>query len=122
MLGELYGEAGNAASATLDQNGFARFELRRILEGPQRRNAGQRHGSRLGMAEAVRLLGDDLGLDGDLFRVRAFDALIHDPEHRIADGEVSDPRADRADHAREVAAQYIRERFILERPLPNRTL
>ena len=109
MLGELDAEAGHATGAALDQNGFAGLELCRILEGPQRGEAGQRHGGRLGMAEAVGLLGDDRGLDGDLFRVRAFDALIADSEHRVTDGEVGDTRADCADHAREVAAQDMRE-------------
>src|SRR5215475_6332331 len=105
MLGELDPEAGHATRAALDQNGFAGPELRRILEGPQRGEAGQGHSGRLGMAKAVRLLGNDRGLDGDLFRVRAFDTLIADPEHRVTDGEVGDTRADRADHTREVAAQ-----------------
>src|SRR5215813_5067218 len=109
MLGELDPEAGHATGATLDQNGFAGLELRRILEGPQGGEAGQRHGGRLGMAKALRLLGDDRGLDGDLLRVRAFDALIADPEHRVTDGEVGDTRADLADHAREVAAQDMWE-------------
>src|SRR5574341_835999 len=36
-------------------------------------------------------------------------ALMADPEHRVTDGAVSDARADRADHARKVAAQDIGE-------------
>ena len=106
MLGELYRE-WHTARATLDQNGFASFELRRILKGPQCGETSQRHSGRLGMAKALGFPGDDRGLDGDFFRVRAFDALIADPEHRVADGEVSDIRAGRADHAREVTAQDI---------------
>jgi hypothetical protein len=51
------------------------------------------------MAKAVGLLGNDRGFDGDLFRIRAFDALITDPEHRVADGEVGDTRTDLTDHA-----------------------
>src|SRR5262245_52191406 len=58
MLGELDGEAGHTTRAALDQNGFAGFELRRILEGPQCGEAGQRHGGCFGMAEAVGLLGN----------------------------------------------------------------
>src|SRR5215831_14800883 len=109
VLGELDAEAGHATRAALDQNGFAGLELRRIFEGPQRGEAGQRHSGCLGMAEAVGLLGNDRGLDSDLFRVRAFDALIADPEHRVTDGEVGDTRTDLTDHAREIAAQDIRE-------------
>ena len=108
MLGKLVATRP-PPSASLDQNGFARFELRRILESPQRREAGQRHGGRFSMAEAVGLLGDDRRLDGNLFRVRPFDALIRHPEHRVPDGEVSDARADRTDHTREVAAKDMRE-------------
>src|SRR4029450_5849477 len=61
------------------------------------------------MAKAVRLLGNDRSLDGDLFCVRAFDALIADPEHRVPDSEVGDTWTDRTDHAGEVAAQDMRE-------------
>ena len=64
------------------------------------------------MAEAVGLLSNDRGLDGDLFRVRAFDALIADPEHRVTAGEVGDTRPDLTDHTREVAAQDMREPHI----------
>src|SRR5262245_27007416 len=109
MLGELDPKAGHAARAALDQNGFAGLELRRILEGPQGSEAGQRHGGCLSMPKALRLLGNDRGLNGDLLRVRAFDALIADPEHRITDGEIGDTRADFTDHTREVAAQDMGE-------------
>src|SRR6516162_7942515 len=110
MFGELDRKAGDAAGAPLDQNGFAGFELRRIFDRPQCREASQPHGSRLGMAEAVGLFGDDRGLDGDLFRVSSLDALIGYPEHGVTDGKISDPGADRAHYTREVAAQDMRKR------------
>src|SRR4029453_24451 len=109
MLAELDPEASHATRTTLDQNGFAGLELRRILEGPQGGETGQRHGGCLGMPKALRLLGDDRGLDSDLLRVRAFDALIAHPEHRVTDSEVGDTRPDRTDHAGEVAAQDMWE-------------
>ena len=95
--------------AALDQDGFAGFELSRVFEGPERGQAGQRHRRRLGMAEPVGLLGDDRGLDRDLFGVAALDPLVGDAEHRVADGKIGDAGAERADDAGEVAAQDIGE-------------
>src|SRR5439155_26499634 len=37
----------------------------------------------------------------------ALDALIADPEYRVADLQIRDARPDRADHAREVAAENV---------------
>src|SRR3984893_7322711 len=59
------------------------------------------------MPEAIRLLGNDRSFDGELFGVGSLDALIGDPEHRIADPEIGDIRAERADDAGEVAAENM---------------
>ena len=92
MLGELHGKSGDAAGATLDQNGLARFEVRRIFDGRERGEADEPERGSFGMAERSGLLGDDRGLDGDLFRIGAFDALVGHAEYGIADFEIGDAR------------------------------
>ena len=100
MLGELHGKSGDAAGAALDQNGLAGFEMRGVFDGGERGEADEPERRGFGMAQRSRLLGDDRRLDGDLFRVGAFDALVGHAEHGIADFEIGDARAERADRRR----------------------
>src|ERR1019366_93200 len=109
MLGKLHGKSGDAAGATLDQNGLTRFELRGIFNCRERGEADEPERRRLGMVERSGLLGDERGLDGDFFRVGAFDALVGHAEHGVADFEVSDARTDLADEAGKVAAENVRK-------------
>src|SRR5262249_49011116 len=109
MLGELDTESGNAAGASLNQDRLARLEPRRVLNGPQRRETGERHRGCLCVAEAVWLASDDRGLDGYLLRIGSFNALLGDTEHSIPDGELGDLAPNRAYHAREVTTQDMRE-------------
>jgi hypothetical protein len=43
------------------------------------------------MPEAIRLLGNDGSLDGELFGIRPLDALVGNPEDRVADREIVEP-------------------------------
>src|SRR6266853_325076 len=109
MFGKRNAESGNAAGATLDQDCLTRFKSRRVLNGPQRRETGERHRGGFCVAEAVWLASDDRGLDGDLLRIGSFDTLLGYSEHSVPDGEVGDVVPHRAYYAREVAAQDVRE-------------
>ena len=62
---------------------------------------------------AGRLLGNDVGADGELLAVGAVAAGLQHAEHVIADLEVGDAVADGADLAREIAAQDQRELGLL---------
>ena len=59
--------------------------------------------------QAVRLLGDDRGLDRDLLGVGALLARRQHAEHRVADLEVGDALAERADGAGEIPPQHVRK-------------
>src|SRR5215471_10635392 len=109
MLGQLDRKAGNAARAALDQDGFAQFKFGRVLERPQRGDAGQRHGGRLGVTEPGGFFRDDPRLDHDFLGIGALDALIAHTEYRVADVQICDIRADRTDDTREVAAEDMRK-------------
>src|SRR5260221_9994545 len=109
MLGKLNAKAGYAAGAPLDQDRLARFKSRRVLDGPERRETGERHRGYLGMDELIWLSGNNCGFDGDLFRVGSFDALLGHSEHSVSNGEIGDAAANCAYYARQVAAQDIRE-------------
>src|SRR6266849_60064 len=109
MFGKLNTESGNAAGASLDQDGLFRLKLRRVLDGPERRETGERHRGCLCVAEAVWLASDDCGLDGNLLRIGSFDALLGYSEHSVADSEIGDPAPHRPYHAREVTAEDMRE-------------
>ena len=61
------------------------------------------------MRERRRLPGDDRRADRDLLAIGSIAASLQHTEHFIADLEVRDTRADRADHAGEVAPQHQRE-------------
>src|SRR5438270_11998122 len=61
------------------------------------------------MPQARGFFGDDRRLDRDLFGIGALDPLIANPEYRVADPQIGDARTNRADHAREVAAEDMRE-------------
>ena len=69
MLGELHAKPRDAAGAALDQNSLTGFELRRIFNCGERGEAGESQRGRLGMPQTNRLLGDDRGIDGNLFSV-----------------------------------------------------
>src|SRR3984885_8001084 len=109
VLRELNGKAGDAASAALNQNSFAGLELRCIIHRPQRGETDQPHGGCLGVTEPIWLLGNERGLDGNPFGVGSFDTLISDPEHRVADSEISHAGTYSADDAREITAQDMRK-------------
>src|SRR5215469_277964 len=76
VLGQLDGKASDAAGAAMDKNSLARAQPRRVLDGPERGEAGKRHGRRLDMTEARWFPRDDRRLDGDLFCVGAFLARL----------------------------------------------
>src|SRR5262249_1445661 len=61
------------------------------------------------MGDARGLVGDDGGLDGDLFRIGALLTHIAHGKHRIADRNIADARAGRADHSGKVAPEHIGE-------------
>src|SRR5438874_4531580 len=109
MLGELDRKTGNTAGAALDQDCLAALHARGVFQSPDRGQAGQGHRGGLGMAELCRLLRDERGLDLDLLGVAALDPRIHDAEHRIADLQVVDTGAERADNAGEIAAGNVGE-------------
>ncbi len=117
MLGQLDPKSGHTSGAALDQDSLAGFELGRVLDCPQRGQAGQPHRRRLGMAEPVRLSGDDRGLDRELFGIAAFDPLIGNPEHRVSDLEVRHARPDCTDHPGKVAPENMRQ-FEVAVPAP----
>ena len=76
---------------------------------PQRGETDQPHGGCLGVTEPIWLLGNERGLDGNPFGVGSFDTLISDPEHRVADSEISHAGTYSADDAREITAQDMRK-------------
>lgn len=43
------------------------------------------------VAQLLRFLGDDRGLDRQLFGIRALDPALRDAEHRVANREIVDP-------------------------------
>src|SRR5262245_33114661 len=98
MLAKLYSKSRDAAGTSLDQYSLASLEVRRIFNCGERGEAGERHGSCLSMAEAIRFLGDDRGIDGDFFRIRSFNALVGHPEHSVSDKEIGDTRPEHADN------------------------
>ena len=50
----------------------------------------------IALAEAIGLIGDGRGIDGDLFRAGSFNTLVGHSEHGIPDDEIGDARSDRA--------------------------
>jgi len=70
MLGELHGKAGDAASAALNQDGLAGFEMRRIFDRRQRGQADKAERRGFGVTERRRFLGDDRGLGRSRRRLR----------------------------------------------------
>src|SRR6266513_701479 len=109
MLGELDRKTGNAAGAALDQDCLAALHARGVFQGPDRGEAGQGHRGGFGMAELCRFFRDERALDLDLLGIAALDPRIHDAEHRIADLQVVDTGAERADDAGEIAAEDVGE-------------
>ena len=109
ILAKLHSKSCDAAGTALDQNSLAGFEFCRIFNSSERGEASEPQGSRLGMAETVGFLGNNRSLDGDLFRVGSFNALVSHSEHGISDSKISDARPDRADDAREVSAKDMRK-------------
>ncbi len=109
MLRQLDGDAGDTAGPTLDQDGLAALQLRRVLHRHQRRQARQRQGGRLAMAEPCRLPGDDRRRDRNLLGVGAFAALQGDAEHGVADSEIGHTGAAGRDHAGEITAEDVGE-------------
>ena len=107
MLGELHGKARNAAGAALDQNRLAGFDLRHVFDAGERGDADEAERRRFGMAERIRLLGEEVSLDRDLLGIGAFDALVEHAEHGIADFEIGDAGADLAHHAGKIAPQDV---------------
>ena len=107
VLGELDGVARDAAGAALDQDRLAALELERVLDRVQRGQADQRQRRGVHVRQAVGLLRDDRGLDRDLLGVGALLARRQHAEHRIADLEVGDALAQRADGAGEIPPQHI---------------
>ena len=108
MLGELNGEAGDAAGAALNQDRLAALELQRVFHRIHRSEAGQRQGGGVHVRQTVRLLGDDRGLDRELFAIGAFPPGIEHAKYRVADGEI-DAAAGGADHAGKVPARNLPE-------------
>ena len=121
MLGELHAKSRDPAGAALDQNSLAGFELRRIFNCGERREAGKPQGSRFGMTETIGLLGNDRGINGDPFRVGSLDTLVGYSEYRIPDGEIGDARSNRATTP-EKPPRICGNRLRLYRPPPSRTL
>jgi hypothetical protein len=66
--------------------------------------------------QAIGFAGDDRGLDGELFRIRALDPRIHDTKHWVADCEIGYAFASLGNHSREVAAQDVRKPEIVAAP------
>src|SRR5436190_21997155 len=62
------------------------------------------------MRDRGRLLGDDGSPDRDLLAVGPFPAAFQNAEHLIADAQVGDAFAERADHAGEIATEDQRKR------------
>ena len=79
----------------------------RLLDGAERGEAGERERGRLRMRHALGLLRHDGGLDGDLLGVGAVAAELEHAEHRVADAQIADAVAERADHSGEIPPQDI---------------
>ena len=109
VLGELDGEGRDTARPALDQDGLAGLELQRVLDGADRREAGQRHRRGVDMRQRRRLLGDDVGANSDLLAVGSVAAGLEHAEHLVADLEVAHAFTDGADFARKIASQDERE-------------
>ncbi len=109
MFCQLDGEGRNAACPTLDQDRLAGFQLQRILDRANGRQARERHGRRIDMRQRGGLLRDDGGLDRDLFGIGAFLADVAHREHFVADTEVRNPFPDRRNDAGEIPPQNIRK-------------
>ncbi len=77
--------------------------------GGERGEADKAERGRLEMAQVFRLLGDQRRLDGDLLRIGAFLALVAYAEHSVADVQIGDALAQRADRAGKIAAENVRE-------------
>ena len=109
MLRKLDGEARHAAGTALDQDGLARLELQAVLDRAHGGEAGQRDRRGVDVAQRRRFLRHDGAADGDLLAVGAVAAGLQHAEHRVADPEVGDAGAERADRAGEVTAEDQRK-------------
>jgi len=92
-------EAPDAARAAVDEDRLARFQLERVLDRDERREAGEPDRRALRVGQARGLPREDLLPDRDLFGVGAFARNLAHAEHRVADLEVLRPLAERGHHA-----------------------
>ncbi len=105
MLRKLDGEARNTARAALDQDRLAGFQLQRVLDRTQGRETGEGEGGRVNMRQGGRFLCDNGTADGDLFGIGPIAARFQHAKHFVADSQIPDAGAHRADHAGEIAPQ-----------------
>src|SRR4029077_2866515 len=113
LLGELNGEAGDAARPTLDEDRFSAVQLQRLLDGAQRGEARKCQSCGVDMRQPVGFLGEDDRLDRNLLGIGALLARCANAEDLIAYGQIRDTFSDRADHAGEVAAGNDRDPRLL---------
>jgi hypothetical protein len=71
LLGELNGEAGDAARPTLDEDRFSAVQLQRLLDGAQRGEARKCQSCGVDMRQPVGFLGEDGRLDRNLLGIGA---------------------------------------------------
>src|SRR5438477_4100996 len=106
-------EAPDAARATVDEDRLARFQLERVLDRDERREAGEPDRRALHVGQARGLPREDLLPDRDSLGVGAFARYFAHAEHRVAELEVLRPLAERGHHARKVPARDMRKRDAL---------
>src|SRR2546425_4590555 len=109
MPGERDGEAPDAAGTAVDEDRLARFQLERVLDRDERREAGEPDRRALRVGQARWLPREDLLPDRDLLCVGAFVRYFAHAEHRVADLEVLRPLAERGHYARKVPARDMRK-------------